>query len=46
MTKSRKAERKVRNVNEDMRNEYEIVMLDFDVIDEEAFVECLILEDE
>jgi hypothetical protein len=45
LTKNRNAERKVRNVNDDMANEYERVIDDYDVIDEEAYVECL-MEDE
>ncbi len=45
-TKNRKRERKVWSVNDDMRSEYPIVMLDdMDIIDEVAQAEVLVDEE-
>lgn len=46
-TKNRHAEREAKIIVNDIQMEYGIEMLkDFDVLNEEDFVECLIMEDD
>lgn len=45
-SKQRKQARDFEVANRDLKGEYEDVMLDDSVLDEEALIECLIEEDE
>jgi len=46
VTKNRKQERDFEVANNDLKGEFESTFSDMEVLDEEALVECLMMEDE